>query len=109
MADMKLGDVTLNVPPTSDNYNKIPRLFGSFSRTIDGSLVATNVVQKWQWNIAFYVDSQLDNLVALMDGSTFVMTDVDGETYNVKITSCGGVSGYPESTLGVIQLTLEEV
>jgi len=109
MADMKLGSITLNIPPTADNYSKTPLLFGSFSRTIDGSLVATNVVKKWRWNLGFYVDNQLDNLVALMDGSTFVLTDVDSATYNVKITFCDSVSGYPKATRGFIQMVLEEV
>lgn len=109
MADMKLGTVTLNIQPTSDNYTKIPLLFGTFSRAIDGSLVATNVVRKWQWTISFYVDTQLDNIAALMDGSSFTLTDVDGETYTVKITSSGGITGYPVSQIGLMQLTMEEV
>ena len=105
---MKIGNVTLNITPTSENYQMTPLILGAFERTIGGELKALNVLSARTWRLEFYVLDQIDAFVALKGQST-TFTDYDGAEYSVMITGFGPVTGYPRSDFGRCYLTLEEI
>lgn len=105
---MKIGDVTLNINPTSENYSRLPKQLGEFDRSLAHVLYPINVDVVYVWQLEFYVLDQSDSIVA-MKGSPVIFEDYDGEKYDVYITDFGPVKGYPRSDLGRMYLILEEI
>ena len=105
---MKIGNVTLNITPTSDNYQMTPLIIGTFERTISGELKALNVSTAHTWRLEFYILDQVADFVALAGEST-TFTDYDDAEYDVMVTGFGPVTGYPRADRGRCYITIEEI
>ncbi len=107
---MKIGNVTLNITPTSENYQMTDKLYGTMERALDHRLVCRNVTTKKIWRMEFYALDQSGNLaLEAKSGNDLTFVDYDDSEYTVRITELGPVIGYPRSDIGRMYVILEEV
>lgn len=106
---IKLGDITLNCPPTSRNYRLEHQIVaGREATALSGAPLSLGVIRKRIWTITFHPDDQYADILALI-GTATTFQDYDGEIYQVMITGEPGVSSYPIEDMGMMTLTLREV
>ncbi len=106
---IKLGDITLNCPPTSRNYRLEHQIVaGREATALSGAPLSLGVIRKRVWSLTFHPDDQYLDILALMDTET-TFQDYDGEVYDVVITGEPSVSAYPREDMGMMTLTVREI
>jgi len=104
-----LGGITLDCPPTIDNYRVVNAIVtGREATALSGAPIELGVIRKKVWTLTFYPGTQYTEIMALVGKeSTFV--DHDGASYTVKVTGEPSISQYPLVDVGLLTLTLREV
>jgi hypothetical protein len=106
---IKLGDITLNCPPTSRNYRLEHQIVaGREATALSGAPLSLGVIRKRIWTITFHPDDQYLDILALFDTET-TFQDYDGSVYDVVITGEPGVTGYPVESMGMMTVNVREV
>lgn len=106
---IKIGDITLNCPPTPSNYRLEHQIVaGREATALSGEPLSLGVIRKRVWSLTFHPDDQYLDILALMDTET-TFQDYDGEVYDVVITGEPSVSSYPREDIGMMTLTVREI
>lgn len=104
-----LGGLTLDFPPTIDNYRLVNTVVaGREATALDGSPMELGVIRKRVWTLTFYPGSQYAALMDLV-GTETTFVDHDGTFYNVRVSGEPTLSQYPIADVGLLTLTLREV
>jgi hypothetical protein len=106
---MKLGSVTLDAPPTRDNYQVTHVIVsGRETTALSGAPLALGVIRKKVWTLTFYPGTQYAEIMAIV-GTQFTFIDDDDSETTVQIMGEPSVSQYPIQDVGLMSLTLREV
>ncbi len=104
-----LGGITLDFPPTIDNYRMVNAIVsGREATALSGAPLELGVIRKRVWTLTFYPGSQYSDLMNLV-GTETTFVDHDGASYTVKVTGEPSISQYPLVDVGLLTLTLREV
>jgi len=106
---IKIGDITLNCPPTPSNYRLEHQIVaGREATALSGGPLSLGIIRKRVWALTFHPDDQYLDILALFDTET-TFQDYDGSVYDVVITGEPGVTGYPVESMGMMTVNVREV
>jgi hypothetical protein len=104
-----LGGITLDCPPTIDNYRVVNAIVsGREATALSGVPLELGVIRKKIWTLTFYPGAQYAEIMALV-GTECTFVDHDGASYTVKVTGEPSISQYPLVDVGLLTITLREV